>query len=345
MRLFRSVWCVFRLLLLPRGQLVLENLSLRQQLAILRRLAPRPRLRSWDHLFWVWLSRYWPGWKDALLIVSPATVVGWHRQGFRLYWRWKSQGRPGGPCIDPELRRLIRRLSHENPLWGAPRIQAELRLLGCDAAESTVAKYRVRSRRPPSPTWRSFLANHADCLASVDFFVGPTATFKLLHGFLVLRHDRRRVARFNVTAHPTADWVGRQIKEAFPYEEAPRYLVRDGACGDCVRECLKRMGVEEVLTAPRSPRQNPYVERLIGSIRRECLDHVIVFNEAHLKRILSGYFDYYHNSRTHRALDNNAPFPGGRGLRLLGHRLVQSLDGPSSRSEAVLVAAAASGPP
>jgi transposase InsO family protein len=245
------------------------------------------------------------------LIVSPAAVVGWHRQGFRLWWRWKSWGRAGRPRIDPELRRLIRRLSHENPLWGAPRIQAELWLLGCDVAESTVAKYRVRPTRPPSPTWRSFLANHADCLASVDFFVVPTVTFRLLYGFLVLRHDRRRVVHFNVTSHPTVDWVARQIKEAFPYDEAPRYLIRDrdGAYGHCLREWLKRMGVEEVLTAPRSPWQSPYVERLIGSIRRECLDHVIVFHEAHLRRILSRYFDYYHNSRTHRALDDNAPFP------------------------------------
>jgi len=311
MGLIRSVWCVLRLLLLPRSQLVLENLALRQQLAVLRRSAPRPRLRLWDRVFWVWLSRWWAGWKDALAIVSPATVVGWHRQGFRLWWRWKSRGRAGRPCIDPELRRLIRRLSRENPLWGAPRIQAELRLLGCDVAESTVAKYRVRPSRPPSPTWRSFLANHVNCLASVDFFVVPTATFKLLYGFLVLRHDRRRLVHFNVTSHPTADWVARQIKEAFPYDEAPRYLIRDrdGAYGRCFGECLKRMGVEEVLTAPRSPWQNPYVERLIGSIRRECLDHVIVFNETHFKRVLSRYFDYYHNSRTHNALDNNAPFP------------------------------------
>src|SRR5450759_5346717 len=207
MILLRGVWCVLRLLLLPHSQLVLENLALRQQLTILRRSAPKPRLRPWDRVFWVWLSRCWAGWKDALAIVSPATVVRWQRQGFRLWWRWKSRGRPGRPRIDPELRRLIRRLSRENPLWGAPRIQAELRLLGCDVAESTVAKYRVRPSRPPSPTWRSFLANHADCLASVDFFVVPTATFKLLFGFLVLRHDRRRVAHFNVTSHPTADWM------------------------------------------------------------------------------------------------------------------------------------------
>jgi putative transposase len=311
MALLRGVWCVLRLLLLPRGRLALENLALRQQLAVLRRSVPRPRLRPWDRLFWAWLSRCWAGWKDALLIVTPATVVGWHRQGFRLYWRWKSHGRPGRPCIDAELRRLIRRMSLDNPLWGAPRIRAELRLLGLDVAASTVAKYMARRGRPASPTWRSFLANHADCLASVDFFVVPTVTFRLLYGFVVLCRERRRVAHFNATAHPTSQWIARQIQEAFPYDEAPRHLIRDrdAVYGGRFRECLGRMGVEEVLIALRSPWQNPYVERLIGSIRRECLDHVIVFDEAHLKRVLGSYFSYYHTARTHRSLDDNAPCP------------------------------------
>jgi len=291
--------------------LAAENLALRQQLAVLRRSIRRPRLKPWDRLFWAWLSQCWAGWKGALAIVSPVTVVGWHRMGFRLYWRWKSRGRPGRPRIDPEIRQLIRRMSRENPLWGAPRIQAELKLLGHDVAESTVAQYKVRATRPPSPTWRSFLVNHVDCLASVDFFVVPTATFRLLYGFLVLRHDRRRVVHFNVTAHPTADWVARQVKEAFPFGEAPRYLIRDrdAAYGEGFRECLESMGIEEVRTAPRSPWQNPFVERLIGTLRRECLDHVIVFGESHLRHILSRYFDYYHNARTHRALDHNAPYP------------------------------------
>jgi putative transposase len=311
MALLRGVWCVLRLLLLPRGQLVLENLALRQQLAVLRRSVPRPRLRPWDRVFWAWLSRCWAGWKDALMIVNPATVVGWHRTGFRLYWRWKSRSRSGRPRIDAEVRRLIRRMSLENPLWGAPRIRAELRLLGHDAAASTVAKYMARRTGPPSPTWRSFLANHVGCLASVDFFVVPTVTFRLLYGFVVLCHERRRVAHFNATAHPTGQWIARQVKEAFPFDDAPRYLIRDrdGAYGECFRECLECMGVEEVLIAPRSPWQNPYVERLIGSIRRECLDHVIVLDEAHLKRVLGSYFSYYHRTRTHRSLDDNAPCP------------------------------------
>ena len=311
MALLRGVRCVLRLILLPHSQFILENLALRQQLAILRRTVRRPRLRPGDRVFWLWLSRRWAGWKDALAIVTPATVVGWHRHGFRLFWRWKSHGRPGRPRIDPQLRRLIHRMSRENPLWGAPRIQAELRLLGHDVAESTVARYRGRRTRPPSPNWRSFLTNHADCLASMDFFVVPTVTFKLQYAFVVLCHDRRRVAHVNVTSHSTADWVARQIQEAFPFDEAPRYLIRDrdAAYGECFRECMERMGIEEVLIAPWSPWQSPYVERLIGSIRRECLDHVIVFNEAHLKRILASFFDYYHRSRTHRSLGANSPYP------------------------------------
>ena len=311
MALLRGVWCVLRLLLLPHRQLILENLALRQQLAILRRSVRRPHLRPWDRLLWVWLSRCWAGWKDALAIVTPATVVAWHRQGFRLFWRWKSRGRPGRPRLDPELRRLIRRMSRDNPLWGAPRIQDELRLLGYALAQSTVARYMDRRTRTPSPTWRSFLSNHVGCLASVDFFVVPTVTFQLLYAFVVLRHDRRRVAHFNVTTHPTAQWVARQIKEAFPFDEAPRYLIRDndGIYGDGFREHLERLGIKEVRIAPRSPWQNPFMERLIGSIRRECLDHVLIWNETHLKRILTSYFDYYHHARTHRALDGNAPRP------------------------------------
>jgi hypothetical protein len=262
-------------------------------------------------LFWVWLSRRWAGWKDALAIVAPATVVAWHRQGFRLFWRWKSRGRPGRPRIDPEVRRLIRRLSRDNPLWGAPRIQDELRLLGYPLAQATVARYRDRRRRTPSPTWRSFLTNHVGCLASVDFFVVPTVTFRLLYALVVLRHHRRRVLHFNVTSHPTAPWVRRQIREAFPFDEAPPYLIRDndGIYGDGFREHLEGPGIKECRIAPHSPWQNPFVERLIGSIRRECLDHVLIWNETHLKGILTSYFDYYHRSRTHRALDGNAPRP------------------------------------
>jgi len=202
-------------------------------------------------------------------------------------------------------------MSQDNPTWGAPRIQSELALLGYSVAESTVAKYMVRRRKPPSQTWRTFLENHAECLCALDFFTVPTATFRVLYCLVVLCHDWRRVVHFNVTAHPTQRWTAQQIVEAFPYDEAPRYLIRDrdSVYGEWFRRRVKRMGIEEVLIAPRSPWQNPYCERLIGSVRRECLDHLIILNERHLLRILGSYFDYYHDSRTHLSLARNAPNP------------------------------------
>jgi transposase InsO family protein len=308
----RLVGILLRALVANRAALAMENLALRQQLAVLKRSVKRPALRPRDRLFWTWLSRLWNGWRVALLIVKPETVIQWHRQGFRLYWRWKSRGRGAGrPKIKREIRDLIRRLSRENPLWGVPRIQAELRLLGHDVADGSVTKYMVHARKPPSPTWRTFLKNHAHQIAAIDFFAVPTVTFSVLYGFVILWHDRRRVAHFNVTTHPTAEWTARQVIQAFPYEEAPRFLLRDrdGIYGAHFRECLKHLEIEEVKIAPRAPWQNPYVERLIGSIRRECLDHVIVLNEDHLHRILTEYFAYYHHARTHLALGRNAPMP------------------------------------
>jgi len=304
--LFLRVWFV------TRAHLTVENLALRQQLAVMRRSHKRPRLRPRDRLFWTWLMRFWPHWKSALIIVKPDTVIRWHRQGFRLYWRWKSRpGKPGRPTLETEVRALIWKMSNENPTWGAPRIQSELKLLGHAVAESTVAKYMVRHRKPPSQTWRTFLDNHVHDLVGIDFFTVPTATFGVLYCFIVLRHDRRRVAHFNITTNPTAQWTAQQIVEAFPFDEAPRYLIRDrdGIYGDSFRKRVKTFGIEEVPTAPRSPWQNPYCERVIGSIRRECLDHVIVLNERHLMRLLTSYFDYYHDARTHLSLDRNSPNP------------------------------------
>jgi transposase InsO family protein len=263
-------------------------------------------------LFWVVLSRLWPGWQAVLVIVQPATVVHWHRQGFRLFWRWKSRkGKTGRPQIEREIRDLIRRMSRENPIWGAPRIQAELKLLGYAVAESTVAKYMVRTRKPSSPTWKTFLKNHLHELAAVDFFTVPTVTFRVLYVFVVLSLDRRRVLHFHVTTSPSAEWTAQQVVEAFPFDTASRFLMRDrdGIYGEYFQRRVKSLGCEEVVSAPRSPWQNPFVERLIGSIRRECLDHVIVFNERHLLRILRSYFEYYHESRTHMGLDDNAPIP------------------------------------
>ena len=213
--------------------------------------------------------------------LHPDTVVRWHRQGFRFYWRWKSRSpKPGRPPVDTEIRRLIRQMQSANVGWGAPRIHGELRKLGIEVSQATVSKYMVRQRKPPSQTWRTFLDNHTDCIAGIDFFTVPSATFRILYVFVVLSHDRRHIVHFNVTAHPTVRWTAQQMVEAFPFDSAPRYLLRDrdAIYGEKVRRRIKSLGIEEVVTTPRSPWQNPFCERVIGSIRRDCLNHVIVLN-------------------------------------------------------------------
>ncbi len=294
-----------------RAELQLEILALRHQLTVLQRQRNRrPRLTSFDRTLWVWLHRLRPSCFDALVVVKPETVVAWHRKGFRLFWTWKSRRRKEGqPPVPREVRELILRMSRENPLWGAPRVHGELMKLGIKVSEATVSKYMTRPPKPPSQTWRMFLRNHANGLASIDFFVLPTATFRLLFVFFALHHERRRIVHFGVTANPTAAWVVQQITEAFPWDTAPRYVIRDrdSVYGAVVRARVKAMGIEDVVTAPRSPWQNPFADRVIGSIRRECLDHVIVLNERHLRRILASYFDYHHRSRTHLSLDKDAP--------------------------------------
>jgi putative transposase len=280
-----------------RAALQVEILTLRHQLLVLRRSnrGHRLRLRASDRLLWVWLSRLWTGWRSALIIVKPETLIAWHRQGFRLYWSWKSRHGKGRPLVSSEVRDHIRRISLANPRWGAPRILGELLKLGIQVSQATVAKYMVQHRMPPSQNWRTFLKNHMQNLVSADFFVVPTITLRVLFVFVILSHDRRRPIHFAVTANPTAEWTARQLLDAFPWDSAPRYLLRDqdGINGEKFREAATWLGTREVLTAPRSRWQNPYVERLIGSIRRECLDHVIVLNETGLRRILKSYFEYY----------------------------------------------------
>ncbi len=208
--------------------LQLELLALRHQLATMKRMSPRPSLRPMDRLVWVLLSRLLPNWRDVLVIVTPETVIGWHRNGFRLFWAWKSRRRRGGrPPVPREDRDLIRRMSRENPLWGAPWIHGELLKLGIKVSGATVSKYMSRPPKPPSQTWRTFLRNHANCMASMHFFVLPTATLRLLFVFIVLHHERRRIVHFGVPAQPTAAWVAQQITEAFPWDTAPRYVIRD----------------------------------------------------------------------------------------------------------------------
>jgi transposase InsO family protein len=275
------------------AELRLENLALRHQLGVLRRSAPKQlRLTPADRIFWVSLRRVWDGWKSALMIVKPATVIAWHRKGFRLFWSWKIRhGQRGRPAMPQEIRDLIRMLSRNNPLWGAPRIHGELLKLGIEITEPTVAKYMLQRSKPPSQTWRTFLENHVKSMVSVDFFTVPTIRFQVLYVFLVLAHDRRRIVEFGVTAHPTAEWTVQQLRNAFPWDSAPRYLLRDRdrIFGSDFVEQVKAIGIQQVLSAPRCPWQRAYVERVIGSIRRECLDHVIVFNENSLRRILSAY--------------------------------------------------------
>jgi putative transposase len=259
-------------------------------------------------MLWTWLSRSWHGWRSALQVVQPATVLAWHRRGFRLFWTWKSRHRSGRPAVSPDVRALIREMSTANPLWGAPRIHGELRKLGISVSESTVAKYLRRHPRPPSQTWRTFLANHASQIMAADLFVVPTVTFRLLFVLVILAHDRRRLLHVAVTEHPTAAWTAQQLRNAFPENEPPRYLLhdRDSVFAD-VATTIAAMNSQAVRTAPRSPWQNAYVERVIGSIRRECLDHVIVMNAAGLHRVITDYVAYYMCSRTHLALGRDTP--------------------------------------
>ena len=293
-----------------RQSLILENAALRHQIEVLRRNANRPRLRWRDRAFWDILSCLWPDWRRSLYIVQPETVIRWHRLGFRLYWRWLSRPRwPGRRRVPRDIRDLIREMSAANSRWGAPRIHGELLKLGIDISQATVSKYMKKPKRPPSQTWRTFLANHAKDIASIDFFTVPTATFRVLYVFLVLDNARRRILQFNVSESPTAMWTRQQVVEAFPWDAAPRYLLRDrdGNYGEDFDRRVVSLGIEQVLTSPRSPWQNPYVERMIGSILRECLDHVIIFDERHLRRILREYLDYYHRSRTHLGLGKDCP--------------------------------------
>src|SRR5437588_12344948 len=286
-----------------RAALQAEILALRRQLLVLQRSSRSHRLRlsRADRFLWVWLARLWSGWRLALLIVKPETVIAWHRKGFGLYRKWKSRHREGRTSVSVEVIDLIRRMSLANPGWGAPRIHGELLKLGFELSQATVAKYLVRHRKPRSQNWRTFLINHMQSLVSAVFSVVPTSTFRLLFVFVILSHDRRRPIHFAITANPTAEWTTRQLLQAFPWDSAPRYLLRDrDACyGEEFHKATGWLGIREVLTAPRSPWQNPYVERLIGSMRRECLDHVIVMNEPGLRRVLNADFECYDRCRTH----------------------------------------------
>jgi transposase InsO family protein len=295
------------------SRLEVESAVLRHQLVILqRKVRGRAYLTNNDRWFLVQMYRWFPSIMKVVTIVEPETLVRWHRAGFRRYWRWKSRSRGGRPQIDLELRTLIRQMSMENLLWGAPRIHGELLKLGFSVAQSTVATYMVKRRGPPSQGWRTFLRNHAPDIAAMDFFVVRTIGFRRLYGFVIVRLHRRDLVWINVTTNPTAEWVARQVTEAFPWEGAPRYMIRDRDRIYCtvVTRRLRAMGIRDKPTAPASPWQNGFAERLIGSIRRECLNHIIVLGEEHLRRILKNYAAYYNGVRTHRSLDKDAPISG-----------------------------------
>ena len=299
-----------------RSRLEAENLFLRHQLNIaLRRIPPRFRLRGSDRALLIWMTWLWPDLLGVAQVVQPETILRWHRAGFKAFWRWESRNRAGRPKIDRGLRDLIQRMCRENPMWGASRIHGELLMLGFEVAQSTVSRYIVRVRNPPSQTWKTFLRNHAEAITAIDMCVVPTVSFDLLFAFLVLGHGRRQLLWFEVTRHPTAEWLARQITEAFPWTSTPAYLLRDNdrAYGHVFTSRVRAMGIRDRPISPQSPWQNGYAERLIGTLRRECLDHMIIFGETHLRRILCAYAAYYNQGRTHLALQKDAPL----------HRVVQ----------------------
>jgi transposase InsO family protein len=302
----------------PRQDLVLENLLLRHQLAVLTRptrTRPRRQLRSWDKVLWVLARRFCGGWRQHLRIVTPDTVVRWHRQGWRLFWRWKSRSRGGRPHLSREVQELIATMSRENRLWGTERIRGELLKLGIVVSNRSIRRYRWRGpRRPSSQTWRTFLRNHAHHLWAADLFTVPTLTFKTLYALVFIAHGRRELVHLNVTANPTAAWVWRQLIEATPWGQRPRHLLhdRDAAYGRAFRQRAHRIGIDGIATPVRSPRANAVVERVIGTLRRECLDHVIILDEHHLLSVLREFVAYYNQDRPHRTLGLHTPEPQPR---------------------------------
>jgi putative transposase len=306
-----SMLAIIRVFFRSRGDTALEILALRQQVAVLKRKRPRPRLNAIDRLFWTAFRRLWSRWSEVLVIVKPETVIGWHRAGFRLYWRWHSRRQGGRPKVAADIRKLIRRLAGENPDWGAPKIHGELQKLGFVVSERTVARYLRRLHRSGNGArrWLAFLQNHREAIVAFDFFTVPTLTFQLLYCFFVIEHGRRKILHCNVTRHPTADWVVQQLREAFPEAGAYRYVIldRDSKFDADVMTFLKATGLKPKRTSIQSPWQNGTAERWVGSCRREILDRVIALDERHLLRLMRDYIGYYHQDRVHDSLGKDAP--------------------------------------
>ena len=301
-----------RVFFLCRTDLALEILALRQQVAVLKRKRPRPKLNRMDRLFWTALRSFWSRWAEALLIVKPETVVGWHRAGFRLYWRWRSRGSASGRAkITPEIQELIQRMAKENPTWGAPKIHGELLKLGFKVSERSVSRYirAIQRRGDPGRRWLTFLRNHREAIVGMDFFTVPTVSFRVLYCLFIIEHARRRILYFHVSAQPNSDWVTQQLREAFPDSTPYRYAIldRDTKFDAEVLSVLRSIGLKPKRTSRESPWQNGVAERWVGSCRRELLDHVIPLNEHHLRRLLRDYIRYYHLDRTHDGLGKDTP--------------------------------------
>ena len=252
----------------------------------------------------VWLAKRLSNWKRCLIIIQPETLTRWHRAGFKKFWAWKSRRRTGRPTIPLAVIKLIRKISNENRLWGAPRIHGELLKLGVEVSQGTVEKYMTQRGLPGSPSWKTFLASHARDIVAVDFLVVPTLRFQLLYVLVVLSHDRRRILHHAVTSSPCAEWTNQQIREAFSFQDLPKFIIHDR---ERSFSKLSELGVRDITIAPRSPWQNGYVERVIGSIKRECLENFIIFGPRHLRRVLSSYCEYYNDSRTHTSLNKDSP--------------------------------------
>jgi putative transposase len=309
-----GVLAYVRAFLVSRHGLALEVVALRQQLAVWKRKQPHPKLKRLDRLFWITLCQLWTDWRKVLIIVNPETVVSWHRAGFRLFWRWRSRSRNcGRPRVEEEIRLLIRRMRKENPSWGAPRIHGELLQLGFEISEPTVSRYLRSLKRPlnsrKAKQWLAFLNNHREVIAAFDFFTVPRVAFRTLYCFFVIEHGRRRILHFNLTQHPTSEWIVHQLREAFPLPCDYRYVLfdHDGKFGGDVLQFLKSSDLKPMQTSIRSPWQNGTAERFVGSIRRELLDHVIPLNEFHLRRLGREYLTYYHKDRTHVGLNKETP--------------------------------------
>ena len=302
---------IFKLLFKTKRQLILENIMLRQQLNIYNRQNKKPKIENIDRIILVWISRIFRKWKSALVVVKASTLISWHKKGFKLYWRRKSRS-VGRPNIDWQLIKLIRKMQKENPLWSAQRIQGELGRLGFSVCDNTVAKYMQKQKMDPKKTqrWLTFLRNHAPYIVGIDFLVVRTIFFKSIHVFIAISHDRRKILHFAVSSKPHSQWAIQQLRETFAFDETTKYVIRDNdkIFSEDFKRQIRRFGLKDTPTAPRSPWQNPICERVVGTLRRGCLDHMIILNEKHLHDVLHEYiFEYYNVARTHMSLEKDSP--------------------------------------